>query len=229
MATAMKPRRPIARSKAFNLIELLAVIAIIALVTATFLQKKPRRPQQVTSRNNQYRCINNQKHIVDAFLMLSKDNGGKLPWELSAGTNNPTDPAPMYATLAPYLRDLNELVCPTDRARAAASSFKSLTRSNLSYFVNLDSTLSVTNKGDMIIGGDRHLQWGTNVVGPGVFVYQSGMAMNWSSDLHSSSSYAPIGLLMFADGHVERVSTNIGSMNAAFEDQKLAQARFLVP
>ena len=189
----MKRPQATSRNAAFNLIELLAVLAIIGLIVATFLQPKKdiaREPdQRVRGGGDGMRnqCAMNQKQIVEAFSSAAKDRDDLFLWVPAGGEKEPIGNARLafqYRALSNYLQSLSVLVCPSDRTRWVAPGFDSINETNISYFMNVDA-----GKGpyaaDTILLGDRHLEVGTNAVPPGLFIYTNGMEMGWTTELHS--------------------------------------------
>jgi len=99
-----------AGKKAFTLIELLIVIAIISILAALLL------PVFSTAREKarQSSCLNNMKQLSAAFMIYSQDSDASFPPALAR--DNPS--APLYASsweylLQPYVGDVRVLVCPS--------------------------------------------------------------------------------------------------------------------
>ena len=90
-------------SVAFTLIELLAVIAIIAIL-AGFLLPAITKAQE---RARQAKCISNVKQITSLIFMYATDKGRILP--------APSGPMKIYEVLTNYLGDTTIYECPSDR------------------------------------------------------------------------------------------------------------------
>lgn len=127
----MQTERPACR-QAFTLIELLIVIAIIAILAALLL------PVLATAneRGKRVQCINNMRQLAITWVLYASDyndfivangptiQGGSLTQKLwiqgefyypqdSINTNLLIDPR--YALFAPYLKTVSVYHCPTDR------------------------------------------------------------------------------------------------------------------
>ncbi len=208
-----------------TLVELLVVIAVIVLLFAlTDPLAEPRAKQKAI----QAQCINNQRQMGIALIMWQGDNGGKFPWQLSTATNGTMElidggsVVPQFQELSNYFRQVGVYHCPADTARFTAADYKTLTDSNISYFVNVDAGSKLT-----VMTGDRNLQANGRPVQPGSFLFTNGMTMDWTQGLHSQSSGKTRGVVSFTDGHVEVIAgTNLA---AAFTRQGTNDERLLVP
>jgi len=232
------------RTKAFTLVELLLLIAVVAFLAATIL------PMLAGSqKSNGVSCMNSQKQIALGLAIWGEDNGDyfppttngvivsddkadDFPWQI-ASTNGGTmglvtngRVASQFQVLSSILRYPGLFVCPADKVKSHAISYDSFGNSNVSYFVNVDSTKKAASA-NMILIGDRHLQVASNPVQPGLFVYTNGMAMSWTKELHWTSSAGAVGIVTFADAHVGRVPTSM--LTNGFNQQKIASERLLVP
>ena len=112
--------------RAFTLIELLGVIAIIAILASMLLPALARAKEA----GKRIACTNNEKQLVLSALMWVDENEGKYP---SRG-GNPRWPALFSANYV----DARVLVCPSDgpnppQSQAAGNIFDS---TNRSYIIN---------------------------------------------------------------------------------------------
>jgi prepilin-type processing-associated H-X9-DG protein/prepilin-type N-terminal cleavage/methylation domain-containing protein len=192
------------QTRAFTLVELLTVIAIIAILAALLL---PVLDKSEMSGKRAW-CINNLTQIGLAFHSFANDHGGKFPMAIStneggsleyveSGFNSgPT----FYTAYYHFLVLSNELVfpriliCQTD-LRIAATNFPSLQNENLSYFAGVNATF---DKPESVLAGDRNLatnSWSQ----PTILGYSPASSLSWTWEMHQHK-----GNILFADGHVEQ-------------------------
>ena len=105
-------RSPSGRSRAFTLIELLTVVAIIAVLAAILfpvLAQGRRKARQMG-------CLSNMKQIGTALLLYSHDYEERLPAECWTPPVNGGDFAtmPYDQQLLPYLKNAPIFQCPED-------------------------------------------------------------------------------------------------------------------
>lgn len=192
------------RTRAFTLVELLTVIAIIAILAALLLPVLDKSE----SRGKRVFCINNLSQVGLAFHSFSNDHSGKFPMALSTNDGGSLEyvesgfnSGPMFYTAFHHFQVLsNELVfprsliCPTD-LRPEATNFPSLQNDNLSYFVGVTATF---DKPESILAGDRNLatnSWSQQTI----LGYGLASSLSWTWELHQHK-----GDVLFADGHVEQ-------------------------
>lgn len=120
----MKSKTPDCRSRAFTLVEMLVVIAVIAILAAMLLPALARSRESA----ERIRCVSNQRQLGLAVQMYWDDhngnafryggvatNGGRLYWFgwLGSGAEGerPFDATP--GALFPYLQGRNVGICPS--------------------------------------------------------------------------------------------------------------------
>jgi len=189
-------------SRAFTLVEMLVVIAIIAVLAALLLPALTRGKQ----RAQRIQCIANLKEMGTAFQMFAHDHSGKFPMQTpkaEGGSEEYVEAANKISgtfyfsyrhlqTLGNELVMPRLLVCPTDRTREPAPGFGTLQNSNVSYFV---SAYADYNESSSVLAGDRNI---TNSTATASLV-RGAYGLEWTSELHSFK-----GNVLFADGHVEQ-------------------------
>ncbi len=202
----MKTELSSRQAGAFTLLELLLVIAIIAILAGLILPAI----QKAKGRARRVQCVNNLKEMGLAFHSFAHDHDGKFPMQvptnaggslefLRAATNALGS---TYFAFRHFQALSNELVtpriltCPAD-TRAAADNFRDLKNDQVSYFAGATAEFE---KPDSILAGDRNLTSFTPWSGT-VVRLDSPDAIGWTGELHEYK-----GNLLFADGRVEELS-----------------------
>ena len=212
-----------AANRAITLLEVLVVIAVIAMVAAMVL---PMR--YVPDKTPSAACLSHLKQIDLGFLLYAEDNAGKFPMQVSI-TNGGTmeflnrdhnQTFPHYKKLDQYLRYTEVLRCPADKNRQTAAAYEALTDTNLSYFLNAD--VSTNDPAESILVGDRNLQANGQPVSAGLFTLTTNLDMSWTRELHQN-----FGCLSFADGHAE--SSKNKDLNSLVKRQNIAASRLSIP
>jgi prepilin-type N-terminal cleavage/methylation domain-containing protein len=173
--------------RAFTLVEMLVVLAIIGILAAILLPaiaKSKPRAQRVA-------CLANLHQIGTAFHIFAHEHDNTFPMGLTTNSGGVKElvPADRIFTEMPEaflatryeLGSAKILACPSD-TREPANDFSLLTREHVSYFVGLQSTFGNPAS---ILAGDRNL------------VY-SDTSLKWNESLHQFK-----GNLLLADAHVE--------------------------
>lgn len=223
---AMKTLSAKARIRGFTLIELLVVIAIIAILAAMLL------PTFHTGGGSpRIGCMNKLRQIDIAFLMFSQDNGGKFPMQIPAQDGGTAEfiytdhTFPHFEKVRKYLggpMPLKVLVCPKDQSRQVATNYEAFCDLNISYFLNTDASLTLSNPTAVIFAGERNLAVNRQPVKAGLLTVTTNLDLNWTGEFHLNG-----GNLAFADGHVEWSKTN--ELNSWVQRQPLAANRFSIP
>lgn len=221
----MNPNAFKCRTGAFTLVEMLTVIAIIAILAALLLpvlNKGELRSKRIV-------CINDLQQIGLAFHVFSNDHSGKFPMAVSTNEGGSLeyvesgfDSGPAFYTAFYHFQALSGelvkpqlLICPAD-LRVAATNFPALQNENVSYFVGVDGTF---DKPGSILAGDRNLA--TNSFrNPTILQIGPQSRLGWTWELHHIK-----GNVLFSDGHVEE--WNNSSLAAAASQSSGYQSLFL--
>lgn len=213
------------RAKAFTLVELLTVIAIIAILAALLLPALNRSEM----RGKRVWCINNLSQSALAFHAFANDHSGKFPMAVSTNDGGSLEYVESgfssgrtfytafhhFAVLANELALPRTLVCPADW-RPEAANFAVLLNSNVSYFVGVSATF---DNPQSILAGDRNLA--TNSwIQPTILELGPASTLRWTSEMHQHN-----GNVLFADGHVEQ--WNKSSFNSDEDGSSENQSLFL--
>ena len=190
----------------FTLLELLCVIAIIAILAAMLLPAL----NQAKGKARRVQCVSNLRELSLAFHAFAHDHNGKFPMQVPADAGGALQTGqsaagavlPLYVsyqffqTLSNELTTPKLLICPAD-TRLPASRFSELANDNLSYFVGINAELGNSTS---ILSGDRNL---TNDYIRATSVLQIGPQsfLRWTHELHHFK-----GNLLLADGHVDEVN-----------------------
>jgi prepilin-type N-terminal cleavage/methylation domain-containing protein/prepilin-type processing-associated H-X9-DG protein len=194
-------------ARAMTLIELLCVIAIIAVLAALLLPAL----NQTRARALRLQCNQQLHEIGVGFICFANDHNGKFPMAVPRAAGGSSEFAfgaqqlqgDFYFSFRHFQVLSNELVaprlvaCPAD-TRLPARSFAALNNSNLSYFVGLNAEFS---RPTSILAGDRNLT--NDYVAPGTMAQLGpNYSLRWTRDLHQFK-----GNLLFSDGHTEETTS----------------------
>jgi prepilin-type N-terminal cleavage/methylation domain-containing protein len=182
----MKPSVSKRNHRALTLVEVMAVIVVVAL--AFLVYASLLRAGEKAKRIN---CYSNLKAGGFAFRLWADDNNGQFPMELSTNSGGAREWVlegkvfEVFRLLTNELATPKILVCPAD-SRGWATNWSQFDNRHLSYFVGVDARRS-TNSADAsrsaFLWGDRNL---TNEVGPenGILQLTSNQKIGWTAALH---------------------------------------------
>lgn len=196
------------RTHAFSLIELLVVMAIIAVLASLLLPALT----QAKARAQRIQCTSHLHQLGIAFQAFAHDHNSQFPMQVPAQQGGTLEfvrsgyriSGPFFFSFRHFQALSNELgqatrvlVCPSDD-RSSARDFRALKNDNLSFFVAVNGSYS--NPGQ-ILAGDRNL---TNDLSSRATTIRlgQGKSTHWTSELHRYQ-----GNLLFTDGHVTQSKT----------------------
>jgi len=223
----MKTELSSRQAGAFTLLELLLVIAIIAILAGLLLPAI----QKAKGRARRVQCVNNLKEMGVAFHSFAHDHDGKFPMQvptnaggslefLRAATNvlgSTYFAFRHFQALSNELSTPRILVCPA-ATRVAADNFRDLNNDQVSYFAGAAAEF---DQPDSILAGDRNITALT--AGSGAVVrLDSPDAIGWTGELHEFK-----GNLLFADGRAEEL--NSAGLQAALQHSPTKANLFMPP
>jgi prepilin-type processing-associated H-X9-DG protein len=215
----MKPNSHFAFRTAFTLVEMLVIIAIIAVLGLVFYPRylnEKEKAQRIS-------CTGRLKNVGLSFRIWAGDNTNLNPMQISrefGGTKEFIATGETFRHFEVMSNELNTpkiLVCPTDRQRMAATGFTpTLNNGNISYFVGIDAEDVVPGS---FLAGDRNILGGT-VIGTNLLEFSSTNGVGWGPGFHKGQ-----GNVGLADGSVQGFSSSNlrnGLMNTGLATNRLA-------
>ena len=209
------------RTWALTMVELLVLIAVLAVVMISVLLPNLARPPQA----HRIKCVNNLKNVGLSFRIFASDNGDRFPMEVSTNQGGSMEfvkqgvPWRHFAALSNELSTPKILFCPQDKKRKAATNFNVLRDAAISYFVGVNVGLGQTNR---FLSGDRNLTTNGRPVKPGLVDLSTNASVGWSAELHNNQGNVGIG-----DGSVQQF--NSARLAQALPGTGLATNRLAVP
>jgi prepilin-type processing-associated H-X9-DG protein len=205
----MKPRLSNQRNRALTKIDVLAIIAVLAVAAALLL------PALAAAKRKSSRigCMGNLKQVGIAFRLWEGDNNDKYPMAVSVTNGGAMEliatenVAACFQVMSNELSTPKILLCPEDTKRIAATNFSTgFSGANISYFINADA---VETYPQMILDGDDNLLVDGKPVQPGILNLRPGTTIGWTKDRHHG-----VGNIGMADGSVQQTTSR--SLNSAF-------------
>jgi hypothetical protein len=187
-------RRIYGTSRAFTSIDLLVILAVVAIVAALLItatiqlaQEKPRAIRVV--------CVSNVKLCELAFQVWSGDNNGKLPMEVSTNSGGTRELVSEGNAFRHFQVMSNELTtpmkvaCPADTRSAATNFGNDFNNDRVSYFVGANASLT---NAQAWLCGDRNITNGL-ATDHRVLMMDPGRATGWNGDLHKGRGNVSVG------------------------------------
>src|SRR5687767_4450022 len=197
---------------AFTKVELIVVIIMVTLLFVGWLLVTPALPRE--RKSPRVNCTSHLKQVAFAFLLWSQDNGtapdspghtSRLH-ELLGTAKEAVDNRQMVDTfqaISGQLQNPAFLLCPGDKKRKPAESFKTLTTRNISYFLAMD--LNATNANQVLLG-DRDLAVNKTQAAPGILRVSDPDAISWAGVIHGRKEDVG-GNVALIDGSAHQVTT----------------------
>ena len=217
----MKPRLSNQRNRALTKIDVLAIIAVLAVAAALLL------PALAAAKRKHARigCVNNLKQIGIAFRLWEGDNNDKYPMSVSVTNGGAmemivaSNAYVLWQTMSNQLSSPKILWCPADTNTFPATNFSAgFSDANISYFLNLYADEMYPQ---MIMDGDDNLLVDGKRVQPGILNLWTNQTIAWTKDRHHG-----VGNIGFADGHADQVTSH--GLNATVVGS-VATNRWLIP
>jgi prepilin-type N-terminal cleavage/methylation domain-containing protein len=222
----MKPRFSNQRNHALTLIEVVVVIAVLAVLVGMLLPARPHHPVKA----KQIQCVNNLKQIGLAYIIWAGDHNDKFPMQVSiVGTNgggtmelvNGTNAWINFVVISNELSTPKILYCPADSDHVRATNFTTdFNNGKISYFVGLD----VTNESNshMLLSGDDNFAIGSVLIKSGLLELSTNAPISWTATRHKF-----VGNIGLADGSVQRATSSY--LCQLVQQTSLATNRLAIP
>jgi competence protein ComGC len=231
----MKPCISNQRSRALTKIEVVVIVAALAILAALLLPALAAAKRKSSKLN----CASNLKQIGIAFRLWEGDNGDKYPMAVSVTNGGAMElvatgnVAACFRVMSNELSTPKILVCPQDTRRVWATNFSTgFDNSHISYFVGLDA--AETNW-QMVLSGDDNFAISGVSVKSGLLELSSNAPITWTTGRHgvykshfwTPARYGFIGNLGMADGSVQQVTTDF--LQKALQQTGVATNRLVLP
>lgn len=180
---ALEPNPPAPLRSAFSLIELLLVIAIIAVLSTMFFSFSSPNHQRVAQKS----CEANLQKIFIAMDIYARDNAEKFP----AVTNALTSEEPMQLLVPKYSADTSIFTCPGSKD-SPLSPGEPLAKHKISYAYYMGQSRGLTQSALM---SDAQVNTNSKTAGEQIF------STTGKAPGNNHSKFG--GNVLFGDGRVE--------------------------
>jgi prepilin-type processing-associated H-X9-DG protein len=186
----------ILKQSAFTLIELLALIVVLLLLTYFAVPSADSSKRKHAG----IKCFNNLNTVGVAARIYATDNNGLMPGAILLSNKVQSasiDAAACFRMFSNELSTPNIIFCPADSRAQEATSFTNLTSTNISYFLSLSAHPSLPKA---FLAGDRNIQVpnGEGTIPPGLFSLTTNLQLSWSKEIHNGQ-----GNIAMMDGSVQ--------------------------
>jgi prepilin-type N-terminal cleavage/methylation domain-containing protein/prepilin-type processing-associated H-X9-DG protein len=211
------------RRRAFTLVELFVVVAVMCVLAAIFLPKWVEQQRWNSATNCRLTCINNLKQVGLGLKTWALDNNDHFPMQVSV-TNGGTmelvgagNVWPHFVVMSNELSTPKILFCPeeSDKQRTMADTFLPYTPPpgapypppvpltndcHISYFLGVDTDDQFPQ---MVLAGDHNLLIGGKPAGHGLHSVWTNTPVTWLKPMHQG-----MGNALLVDGSVQTLTSS---------------------